>query len=97
MDFGIEQSGMQCRPKSDLGLRLSAKGPRAKQAGLSLRASWNKGLRWVCAAGAALWTAQALVVGAAGTAETVPAPRLTIVGDHADGIYALGQPIHWRV
>ncbi|HXP61605.1 MAG TPA: acetylxylan esterase [Dongiaceae bacterium] len=95
MDFGSERSRMLCRPKRDVGLRLSAKGE--KQVGLSSRASWNKGLRRVCAAAAALWTAQALVVGAAGTAETVPAPRLTIVGDHADGIYAVGQPIHWRV
>jgi pimeloyl-ACP methyl ester carboxylesterase len=71
-------------------------------------------------AAAGLWTALALVVGAAGVAEPAGEPRptivqgigaegalflpeaaagsrLTIVGDHADGIYALGQSIHWRV
>ena len=44
-----------------------------------------------------LWTALALVVGAAGAAEPAAGPRLTIIGDHADGIYTLGQSIHWRV
>jgi len=41
--------------------------------------------------------ALALGVGAVRAAESPPEPRLTIVGDHPDGIYALGQPIHWRV
>jgi cephalosporin-C deacetylase-like acetyl esterase len=46
---------------------------------------------------AVLCTALALVAGPAAAAEPAAAPRLAIVGDHADGIYALGQPIHWRV
>jgi len=44
-----------------------------------------------------LWIVLALAPGAARAAEPAPEPRLTIVSDHADGIYTLGQPIHWRV
>jgi cephalosporin-C deacetylase-like acetyl esterase len=56
-----------------------------------------KGLWQHNAASAALWTALALALGAAGAAEPVAGPRLTIVSDHADGIYTLGQHVHWRV
>jgi cephalosporin-C deacetylase-like acetyl esterase len=53
--------------------------------------------RHLSAAAAALWMALALVPPVAGAGEPVAAPRLTIVSDHADGIYALGQSVHWRI
>jgi cephalosporin-C deacetylase len=31
------------------------------------------------------------------TAATEPSAPLVITSDHADGVYALGEPIHWRV
>ncbi len=49
------------------------------------------------AAAVGLWAALALVTGTAAAADQVAPPRVTIVSDHADGIYALGQSVHWRI